>query len=118
MVFPPVDPLHWGRGVEPPPQRDQRAPVGPKGWLEFLDDVGIDWTVLYPTIALAYGKIVSLDYAVEVTRAYNNWLHQTYLQFSPRFKGMAIIPMQDPEEAVKELRRVVTELGMLGAMMP
>jgi predicted TIM-barrel fold metal-dependent hydrolase len=92
--------------------------VGPEGWLAFLDDVGIDWTVLYPTIALSYGKIVSLDYAVEVTRAYNNWLHQTYLRFSPRFKGMAIIPLQDPEEAVKELRRAVTDLGMLGAMMP
>jgi predicted TIM-barrel fold metal-dependent hydrolase len=31
---------------------------------------------------------------------------------------MALIPMQDPEEAAKELRRAVTELGMLGAMMP
>ena len=117
-LFPPLDHLHDGRAVETPPLRDQRPKVGPEGWLAFLDDVGIDWTVLYPTVALAYGKIVSLDYAVELTRAYNNWLHQTYLQFSPRFKGMAIIPMQDPEEAVKELRRAVTELGMLGGMMP
>jgi predicted TIM-barrel fold metal-dependent hydrolase len=31
---------------------------------------------------------------------------------------MAIIPMQDPEEAAKELRRAVTKLGMMGAMMP
>src|SRR5579884_3565668 len=117
-LWPPLDHLHDGRAVETPPMRDRRPRVGPEGWLAFLDDVGIDWTVLYPTVALAYGKIVSLDYAVEVTRAYNNWLHETYLQFSPRFKGMAIIPMQDPEEAVKELRRAVTELGMLGAMMP
>ncbi len=117
-LWPPLDHLHDGRAVETPPMRDRRPRVGPEGWLAFLDDVGIEWTVLYPTTALAYGKIVSLDYAVEVTRAYNDWLHQTYLQFSPRFKGMAIIPMQDPEEAVKELRRAVTELGMLGAMMP
>jgi predicted TIM-barrel fold metal-dependent hydrolase len=118
VVFPPLDHLHSGRAVETPPQRDQRPAVGPQGWLEFLDDVGIDWTVLYPTQALSYGKIVSLDYAVEVARAYNDWLYETYLQFSPRFKGMALIPMQDPEAAVKELRRAVTELGMLGAMMP
>jgi len=117
-VFPPLDHLHDGRAVETPPMRDQRPRVGPEGWLAFLDDVGIDWTVLYPTTALAYGKIVSLDYAVAATRAYNDWLHQTYLQFNPRFKGMAIIPMQDPDEAVNELRRAVTELGMLGAMMP
>ena len=118
IVFPPLDHLHSGRAVETPPQRDQRPNVGPKGWLDFLDDVGIDWTVLYPTTALAYGKIVSLDYAVAAARAYNDWLCETYIKYNPRFKGMAIIPMQDPEEAAKELRRAVTELGMLGAMMP
>jgi uncharacterized protein len=117
-LFPPLDHLHSARAVETPPARDGRPVVGPQGWLEFLEDVGIEWTVLYPTAALAYGKIVSPDYAVAVTRAYNDWLHHTYLEFNPRFKGMAIIPLQDPEEAVKELRRAVTELGMLGAMMP
>jgi predicted TIM-barrel fold metal-dependent hydrolase len=61
---------------------------------------------------------VSVDYAVEICRAYNNWMHETYLRHSPRFKAMAIIPLQDPEEAVRELRRAVTELGMQGAMMP
>jgi predicted TIM-barrel fold metal-dependent hydrolase len=118
IIFPPLDHLHTGRAVETPPQRDQRPMVGPEGWLDFLDDVGIDWTVLYPTTALSYGKIVSLDYAVAICRAYNDWLHETYLRFNKRFKAMAIIPMQDPEEAAKELRRAVTELGMLGGMMP
>ena len=70
--------------------------------------------MLYPTQALAYGKIVSLDYAISVCKAYNDWLYETYVKFNPRFKGMALIPMQDPEEAAKELRRAVTELGMLG----
>jgi predicted TIM-barrel fold metal-dependent hydrolase len=118
IIFPPLDHLHAARAVETPPQRDGRPPVGPEGWLAFLDDVGIEWTVLYPTVALSYGKIVSLDYAVAVARAYNDWLSDAYLKFDPRFKGMALIPMQDPEEAAKELRRAVTELGMLGAMMP
>ncbi|MDH3242289.1 MAG: amidohydrolase, partial [Alphaproteobacteria bacterium] len=95
-----------------------RPTMGPEGWVDFLEDVGIDWTVLYPTKALAYGKIVSLDYAVAACKAYNDWLSDTYLKFDPRFRGMAIIPMQDPEEAVKELTRAVEDLGMLGAMMP
>ena len=34
MVFPPLDHLHSGRAVETPPQRDQRAPVGPKPRVE------------------------------------------------------------------------------------
>jgi len=53
VVFPPLDHLHAGRAVETPPQRDGRPAVGPEGWLAFLDDVGIDWTVLYPTVGLA-----------------------------------------------------------------
>ena len=65
---------------------------------------------MYPTVALSYGKIVSRDYAVVVCKAYNDWLSDTYLKFNSRFKGMGIIPMQDPEEAAKELRRAVTEL--------
>ena len=59
----------------------------PKGWLEFLDDVGIDWTVMYPTLALSYGKIVSRDYAVAVCKAYNDWMTDTYIKFNSRFKG-------------------------------
>ena len=77
ICFPPLDHLHSGRAVETPPQRDQRPPVGPKGWLEFLDDVGIDWTVMYPTLALSYGKIVSRDYALAVCKAYNDWMTET-----------------------------------------
>lgn len=117
-AFPPLDHMHSGRAVETPPQRDGRPVVGPEGWAAFLDDVGIERTVLYPTRALAYGHVESLDYAVVLARAYNDWLAETYLEADPRFKGVAIIPMQDPEEAVAELRRAVTELGMLGGMMP
>lgn len=117
-VFPPLDHLHAGRAVETPPKRDGRPKMDPRGWLTFLEDVGIEQTVLYPTRALAYGKIVSQDYAVAACRAYNDWLHKAYVNFNPRFKGMAIIPMQDPIEAAAELRRAVKELGMLGAMMP
>ena len=117
-MFPPLDHLHSGRATTTPPQRNGRGKVGPKEWGDFLEDVGIDATVLYPTSALAYGKMVSIDYAVELCRAYNNWLHDTYLKVSPVFKGMALIPMQDPTAAVEELRRVVRELGMVGAMIP
>lgn len=117
-IFPPLDHLHSARAVQTPPDRDQRPPVGPEGWSAFLDDIGIERTVLYPTRALAYGHVQSYDYAVVIARAYNDWLAETYVQADSRFNGIAIIPMQDPEEAVKELRRAVTELGFLGAMLP
>jgi predicted TIM-barrel fold metal-dependent hydrolase len=118
-LFPPFDHMHSAKAVQTPPQRDGRPEnPGPEGWMRFLTDAGIDWTVLYPTYALAHGKIVSLDYAVAICRAYNDWLAATYVKRDRRFVGMAILPLQDPPEAAKELRRAVTELGFMGAVFP
>ncbi len=113
--FPPGDHFHAFIGETPPGSFRQ---VGPDGWLEFLDDVAIDAAVLYPTGGLAYGKGFHLDWAIALARAYNDWLHEAYLARSPRFQGMALIPMQEPEAAVAELRRAVEELGFVGAMLP
>lgn len=116
-VFPPLDHFHFHVG-QTPAALQGRGFVGPKEWGAFLEDVGIESTVLYPTMALAYGRMPYRDQAIAACRAYNDWLYHTYLKVNPRFQGMAIIPMQDPEEAAKELRRAVTELGMCGAMIP
>src|SRR5581483_10162272 len=35
-----------------------------------------------------------------------------------RMMGVALLPVQDADEAVKELRRAVRELGMVGGMLP
>jgi len=114
--FPPLDHLHSANLHDFPP--DAFGKVGPDGWMGFLKDVGIEAAVLYPTCGLSFGKIVSRDWAIDLARAYNDWLHQAYLKKSPRFKGMALIPLQEPEAAVEELRRAVKELGMCGAMLP
>jgi len=87
-------------------------------WLDFLDQANIALTVLYPTSGLACGFIRDPEWAVALTRAYNNWLSERYLKMSPRLLGMALLPLQDPAEAVKELRRAVTELRMVGGVLP
>ena len=115
-LFPPLDHLHSASISTAPPGSFEAT--GAEGWKTFLQDAGIDSTVLYPTTALSYGKIANTEYAVAVTRAYNDWLYDTYLQNDSRFKGMALIPMQRPEAAVAELRRAVEDLGMCGAMLP
>jgi uncharacterized protein len=115
-LFPPLDHFHVFVGETPP--GSFRRDVGPTEWIEFLDDLGIESTVLYPTWGLAYGRIFHHDWAIAATRAYNDWIHETYLAASPRFQAVALIPMQDPAEAVVELRRAVKELGFCGAMLP
>ena len=115
-LFPPLDHLHSANLHDHPPGAFTR--VGPDGWLHFLDDVGIEMAVLYTTRGLAFGKVVSRDWAIDLARAYNDWLYQTYLKRSSRFQGIALLPLQEPEAAVEELRRAVEELGMCGAMLP
>lgn len=114
--FPPLDHLHTANLHDLPPGAFRQ--VGPEGWLDFLKDVGITTTVLYPTLGLSYGKVVSRDWAIDLARAYNDWLYQTYVKPSSCFEGMALIPLQEPEAAVEELRRAVEELGMCGGMLP
>src|SRR5262249_56923668 len=86
--------------------------------IEFMEDVGLTSAVLYPTNGLSFGRIVSRDWAIELARAYNDWMHDEYLSKSPRFQALGLIPLQEPTEAVKELRRIVKELGFCGAMLP
>jgi uncharacterized protein len=91
---------------------------GPEGWLQFLDQTGFEYTVLFPTHGQRIGRIVDRDYAFGAARAYNDWLAEAYLQRDPRFKGIALIPMHDAEAAVEELNRAYTKLGFSGVLFP
>jgi len=114
--FPELDHIHHHLHVSPP--GSFQDPGGAKGWGAFLDDVGIDHAVLYPTRGLAFGRIMDVDWADGVARAYNDWIYETYLAQDPRLHAVGLIPMQDPELAVAELHRVVEELGFAGGMLP
>jgi predicted TIM-barrel fold metal-dependent hydrolase len=117
--FPPFDHLHAGHLVDMPPDAFNRN-VGPKEWLAFLDEVGVEATFLYPTAGVASSNIVNPDWAIDATRAYNDWLHDTYLMLSSRFHGLALLPQAvlNPKAAADELRRAVTTLRMCGAVIP
>jgi predicted TIM-barrel fold metal-dependent hydrolase len=91
---------------------------GPEGWIEFLDQVGFDYTVLFPTAGQRIGRIVDRDYACGAARAYNDWLAETYLRRDARFKGIALLPMHDADAALVELRHAHTDLGMSGVLFP
>lgn len=114
-LFPEFDHLHF-RYLK----QNRRATGNPSAddWQKFLDITGVRWTVLYPTAGLAVGRIVAPDWAVAACKAYNNWLYDKFLNKSVRLRGMALLPFQDVEAAISELRRAVKELGMLGGMLP
>lgn len=114
--YPPNDHLHAANAHFLPP--GAFAKVGREGWLEFMEDVGLASAVLYPTNGLSFGRVISKDWAIELARAYNGWMYDEYVSKSSRFQALGLIPLQEPAEAVKELRRIVKELGFCGAMLP
>jgi hypothetical protein len=109
-LFPTLD--GWRRGI------DRRMGLDTEGWLRFLDTFHISQTVLYPTIGLGFGFVRDVSWAVDLARAYNDWLSDAFLRVSPRFKGVALLPVQDPKAAAEELRRAVRDLGMVGGLLP
>jgi predicted TIM-barrel fold metal-dependent hydrolase len=114
--YPPNDHLHAANAHFLPP--GAFAKVGREGWIGFMEDVGLSSAVLYPTNGLSFGRVVSLDWAIELAHAYNDWIYDEYLTPSNRFQALGLVPLQEPAEAVKELRRIVKELGFCGAMLP
>ncbi|HEY7715926.1 MAG TPA: amidohydrolase family protein [Candidatus Binatia bacterium] len=114
-LFPEFDHLHFRYLKQ---NRRATGNPSPSDWNVFLDQTGIAWTVLYPTAGLAVGRIMAPEWAVLACRAYNNWLFEKFLQKNSRLKGVALVPLQDVDAAVVELRRAVKELGMLGGMLP
>ena len=88
-----------------------------KGWLETMDLGGLESTVLYPTQGLGVGFIQEPDFAVEFCRAYNNFLSEEYCKVNDRLMGVALLPLQAPEEAATELGRCVNEMGFVGGML-
>lgn len=87
-------------------------------WLDALERGGLAASVLYPTGSLACGWLREPGFAAARASAYNDWLSDAYLKADSRFKGVALLPVQDPPAAAAELRRAVTDLGMVGGMLP
>jgi predicted TIM-barrel fold metal-dependent hydrolase len=71
----------------------------------------LESTVLYPTAALAIGLVQAPTGAASVARAYNNWFHARYIKKDSRLKGVAVLPVQDPEAAVDEIMRIMVKSG-------
>ena len=93
--------------------------VDPIQRLRDMDLEGIDTAVLFGTVPfLSLPFFEDKDFACAMARVYNNWL-ANYCKANPRrLKGVALVPIQDPPEAVKELRRCAQELGFVAVATP
>ncbi|HWO42271.1 MAG TPA: amidohydrolase family protein [Candidatus Eisenbacteria bacterium] len=100
--------------------------VPPAAWrpaerLAAMDAAGIDYSVLYPTVAglagEAFGRLEDGELEVACVRAYNDWLIEEWAATSERFIPQCIAPVWPVDAAVDEIRRAVA-MGHRGVVFP
>lgn len=82
--------------------------------LETMSAQGTDAAVLSPAPPM-FLYWAAADEAVDASQRINDAIARLSAQDPSRFSGLATLPLQDPDAAVVELKRAVTELGLKGA---
>ena len=82
--------------------------------LRRMAERGIDFQVVSPN-PLTYLHFIPVEQAVQFCRVHNDALTAVVQLHPKQLAGLAALPLQSPAEAARELRRAVTELGLVGA---
>ena len=102
-----------------PEGRYEDVPLGgldPHAHVKDMDLDGVAGGVLYPSSGLGLFKLPDGDLLSAIFRAYNDWLADFCKPYPSRLKGIAMVNVDDVEEAVGELQRVA-KMGLPGAMI-
>ena len=97
--------------------RDLATAVLPKLMHERLEELGLDYAVVYPTIGLVTIAIEDAELRRACARAMNTMKADLFREFSDRLTPAAVIPMHTPDEAIAELEYAVKQLGLKVAMV-
>ena len=118
-----------GRADDPGVRRDWRAMPSWWGWptrnvvdratshlprllYERLDELGIDVTILYPSMSLSFLDAPDPELAGVLCRAVNRYHARVFAPYADRMLVGALVPMHTPELAIDELDHAVGELGL------
>ena len=82
-----------------------------------LEEIGIDFAIMYPTLGLALPTIFDADVRRAACRAINTMNAEICGPFRDRIAPAAVIPMHTPEEALAELENAAG-LGLRAVMIP
>jgi predicted TIM-barrel fold metal-dependent hydrolase len=100
---------------------DRATAMLPRLMYERLDDLGIDFSVVYPTAGLSYHRMQDTRLRRAICRAYNVFAADQFRGLEDRVIPAAIIPMYTPEEAIEEIEFATKQLGykviMVGGLM-
>jgi len=96
--------------------RDRATSYLPALLYERLDEIGIDFTILYPSMTLSYLEVSDDELIGVRCRAANRVLANLFAAHRDRTTVGALVPMLDPKLAVEELEYAVRELGFKTAV--
>jgi len=100
---------------------DRATAMLPRLMYERLDDLGLDFCVVYPTTGLGFHRMQDTRLRRAICRAYNVFTADQFRGLEDRVIPAAIIPMYTPEEAIEELEFASKQLGykvmMVGGLM-
>jgi len=92
--------------------RDRATAMLPQLMYERLPEMGIDYSVVYPTIGFLLPDIPDHDIRRAACRAHNLMMADMFRGLEDRLTPAAVIPCHTPDEASEELDFSITELGL------
>ncbi len=109
-------PSHW---VWPARNTLDRATAAmPRLYYERMDEIGLDFSLVYPSLGLLVQMMADEELRRAGCRALNRYMAELHAGLSDRMSPVAAIPMHSPEEAMDELDYAVNTLGMKAILIP
>ena len=119
-----------------PAERENRRAVRPPWWAvpsrntrdfatasmpallhERMPELGLDFSVVYPSLGLVLPDIADEMLRRKCCRAVNRFHADIFAGLEDRLTPAAVVPMGSPEEAIEALEHAVQELGLKAVMI-
>jgi len=97
----------WGLQTTRPD--DIAACMVPGMFRRNMDELGIDFALVYPTLGTSYVRFAPPELRSAVCRAINRFYADGFRDHAERMTPAAMIPMTTPEQAIAELDHAVGE---------
>ncbi|HXZ87166.1 MAG TPA: amidohydrolase family protein [Candidatus Binataceae bacterium] len=97
--------------------RDRATAMIPRLLYERMGELGLDFSVLYPTSGLGLYAIGNDEMRQATCRAFNMYVADAFREYADRLSPAAVIPMNTPQEAIAELEHAIKTLGLKVVVM-
>lgn len=108
-------PTSWGLPTKN--TLDRATAMLPRLFRERMDDFGLDFSIVYSTLALVLIREEDEELRRATCRALNAMLADIFAEQKDRMAPVAVIPTHTPEEAIAELEHAVRTLGFKAVMV-